>query len=206
MINEKNTPWVSVYLTQVPDGEPKGYISHVERRGEIEKIKDYALRRDKHFVWRLLELATGRELGKTPEEIGIHRAPTGQWVAEDIYLSLSHSGGALAVALSSHPVGVDIEPIKGPNRIDLAERFFTGAELELLHEKDDSPKAFLEIWCRKEAIFKASGKEAFMPRKLDSTEEEASVGEVTLGGSSYIYAVFGEPCGVTVCEVTLPRC
>lgn len=70
----------------------------------------------------------------------------------EIYFSLSHSHGLCAVAISDHPVGVDVEIIKSSYNLHLIERSL--CEEENLNYDGD----FTRIWCRKEAVAKMIGK------------------------------------------------
>ena len=71
----------------------------------------------------------------------------------DIYFNISHSGNAVAVAISDNEIGIDIEKIKTPN-LKVAERFFTENEKKYINSDID----FFEIWTKKEAYFKQLGK------------------------------------------------
>jgi 4'-phosphopantetheinyl transferase len=76
--------------------------------------------------------------------------------------NLSHSGGAMLVALSrSQPLGVDIEmPRRTRPVLALARRWFDpieAAALESLPEADQQA-AFLHLWSCKEAVLKALGR------------------------------------------------
>ncbi len=78
--------------------------------------------------------------------------------ADNCFVSTSHSGGTVAVAMSLRPVGIDIE--KTGTKRDfkkLAERFFKGAEKEFFSRRG-TEKAFLCVWTRKEAYSKISGR------------------------------------------------
>lgn len=73
----------------------------------------------------------------------------------------SHSGDYALIALSRGcAMGVDIERL-GKNRrsLDIARRFFDPAEAETLAplEPDARDRAFIDLWCAKEAVLKAAG-------------------------------------------------
>ena len=78
-----------------------------------------------------------------------------------LHFNVSHSGGALALALSrSQPLGIDLEHQRRPRRvIDLAQRFFAPHEAEALQRlaEPEQQLAFLRLWTRKEAVVKADG-------------------------------------------------
>ncbi len=111
----------------------------------------------------LVRAVAGRALALAPEAVVLRRdcatcgEPHGKpWVdvAGAPYVSVSHSGDHVAVAVATAPVGVDVE----------AGALMTGAgevgadvlaEDELAHARDEA--SFLRYWVRKEAVVKATG-------------------------------------------------
>ena len=83
------------------------------------------------------------------------------------HFSLSHSGNMALCAVSSDPVGCDIELPRGfdPN---LARRFFHPAEQEWLFSRPEAEQssAFFRLWTCKESFLKALGLGLSLP--LDS--------------------------------------
>ncbi|MBU6477481.1 MAG: 4'-phosphopantetheinyl transferase superfamily protein [Xanthomonadaceae bacterium] len=73
----------------------------------------------------------------------------------------SHSGGYALVALSRRgAVGVDIERLgKNLRAIEIARRFFDAGEADALAALDPGvrDRAFIGLWCAKEAVLKAIG-------------------------------------------------
>lgn len=80
---------------------------------------------------------------------------------DGLQFNVSHSGGALALAVSrSQPLGIDLEHQRRPRRaIELAQRFFAPHEAAALQRLPESEQqaAFLRLWTRKEALVKAEG-------------------------------------------------
>jgi len=79
----------------------------------------------------------------------------------NLQFNLSHSGGALLVAISrDQPLGVDLEML-GRRRpwLELARRFFDPAEADALARLEPARQhaAFLRLWSCKEAVLKALG-------------------------------------------------
>lgn len=79
-----------------------------------------------------------------------------------IHCSFSHSGDQHWVAVSLHPVGVDVQQhrITPPAFVALARRFFASSEATALAalEGDELATAFYRLWTRKEAMVKALGR------------------------------------------------
>jgi hypothetical protein len=111
--------------------------------------RDHASR---NFLHRVL---TGHPT-KTPEFL---RGPRGKpGLAEGPEFNMSHSGGITAVAVSGQAVGIDIElTTRRPHVRPLAEKFFHTDEVNFLVRHDWSPREFLRMWVRKEALCKLAG-------------------------------------------------
>jgi 4'-phosphopantetheinyl transferase len=73
----------------------------------------------------------------------------------------SHSGEHALVALARDvEPGVDIERVRArPRILDIARRFFDPGEVDALAALDEDmrPRAFVALWCAKEAVLKAVG-------------------------------------------------
>lgn len=76
-----------------------------------------------------------------------------------LQFNVSHSHGAVAVALSDHPIGIDIEFIdESRDVISLARRFFAPREFETIEHSKSPVNDFFSMWTKKEAFAKLSGK------------------------------------------------
>ena len=87
-------------------------------------------------------------------------------VGSGMYVSISHSHGLCAAAVSDSEVGVDIEyidPSRSTERLKrLAARFFSADELAYIKAEADAgdavlPERFFEVWCAKESYVKYTG-------------------------------------------------
>lgn len=106
-----------------------------------------------------------RYLGVTPGAVTVLRDRYGKpslGPNAPIHCSFSHSGDQHWVAVSSHPVGVDVQQhrINPPPFLALARRFFAPNEAAALAalEGDALATAFYRLWTRKEAMVKALGR------------------------------------------------
>ena len=70
------------------------------------------------------------------------------------FISISHSGRYVALALSYYEVGIDIQMRKDMDTQKISSRFFTEKETGLIH-KDSN--LFFTLWSRKEAWGKCEG-------------------------------------------------
>ena len=182
-----------VYLALLPCGECDAPLYPEERDVLVKNTGNSAVRRERYFVWRLLEMAIRRSLGLELSEIGLRREGE-RWTSELADISLSH-GGALAVALSGEPVGVDIESLSGDSdTARLAERFFSDPERAeyFAAPEEERRSAFLRIWTAKEAIFKSQRSAVFAPSEVDSGASRVHSRTVRLGGEDFILSVATE--------------
>ena len=88
-------------------------------------------------------------------------------VPEDIYVSVTTADEVMVAAFSSKPVGIDGEHMarfendtreRKPDYIALAERFFSSDEAEYVRDGSEEAERFAQIWVRKEAYVKYTGK------------------------------------------------
>ena len=114
------------------------------------------MQRERYYVWKLLEYALNRTFGLKITDVKFWQSPQGKWECDRCEFSLSHSHGALCVALSRKPVGVDIEKIVPPHAKQFAEKILCREELEEFSTLEESAKItyLMEKWTQKESIFK----------------------------------------------------
>lgn len=74
----------------------------------------------------------------------------------DVFISISHTKGAVMVGFSDRPLGVDIEQVK-IRRKSVENRIFTKSESTLVDLSDNENKAFFTLWTLKESYLKAIG-------------------------------------------------
>jgi 4'-phosphopantetheinyl transferase len=84
-----------------------------------------------------------------------------EFQASRLRFNLSHSGGRALLGFTlGREIGIDIEQIRPDFATeDIAERFFSGCEVEQLRSlpKELQAEAFFNCWTRKEAFIKAIG-------------------------------------------------
>lgn len=91
-----------------------------------------------------------------------------------IEFNVSHSGAYFLIALSQHPVGIDIEVHRGrPHLQQIAHRFFSEPEWKYLEtfEEKDQVAGFYTLWTRKEAFIKGVGQGLSYPLRSFSVLE-----------------------------------
>ena len=79
----------------------------------------------------------------------------GKPVASDVYFSITHTVGAVMVAVSNNPVGVDLEKKRNIDE-KIASRILTQEEFNFYNEHKGS-EYLLDSFVRKESFFKMTG-------------------------------------------------
>ena len=190
----RKIPVVDVYIAQLPEDAPDEPLACEERMKEIESVSNERVKREKYYVWKLLCYALERSFGMRNERLRFKKESCGAWSVQDAEISISHSEGALAVAVSRAPVGIDIEAIRSPKSEKIVERVMTSAEEELYNAAPEGERdeEFIRIWTAKEAMFKSEGSEAFDPKKYDSANAKLRSDRITVGEKNYIWSVATE--------------
>ena len=181
---------VYLYYAAVTDADSSHQLYPSERMAEINACKNEIVRREKRCAWELLEHATIDALSLKFDNLRFTKMPSGQWICEECAFSISHSDDAVVVAVSERSVGVDVE---GAKAIDprLAEKVLTASELKRYLDLNDVDKTIflLETWCKKEAIFKAIGGSALLPKTIECDTYHTEVKRVRINDREYLIAV-----------------
>ncbi len=187
----RNMPVVDVYIAPLPKEAPIGQVECKERRAEIASVSNENVRREKYFVWKLLCYALERSFGPRTRKMKFAKQKYGGWSVGELSVSLSHGEGALAVAVSRAPVGVDIQGAESLRDEKIADRILTEGEL-LEYEKtptEQRKERLVGIWTAKEAIFKSKGLQSFIPRQTDTLSASVRTDSIVINGEKYLWSV-----------------
>ncbi len=148
---------IKVYLAKMPDGKIENLYSK-ERMKEINLTNCKNVKREKYWVWKVLESAIELE-NFSPKEVVFYKDGFGKWKCSNIEFSLTHSGDFVGVAISDTPVGIDLQIVHLTNPDKFANRFLNQSDLEKYLSTDESEKtAFLiSHWAKLESAFKLFG-------------------------------------------------
>ncbi len=183
---------INVLYAKIPDILPPEPLVPRSRQCEVDRAASDTVKREKYFVWRLLEQAVKETFNLDFDNIEFTKTVEGKWLCDKFYFSLSHSHGVAVVAVSDSPVGVDIELVRDI-RQGTAEKMLTERELHSIEGLADIERAaaIIELWSRKESRFKMQGGEALLP-SLTEADENARCRRLSIDGRAYILAVTAE--------------
>ncbi len=190
----RNLPVVDVYFAQIPQDEPMRPLLPVARWEEISHISNERVKREKYYVWKLLEYALERSFGLRIGDLTLEKQACGKWTTSACEISLSHTDGVVAVAVSRKPVGVDVELLHVSRPDGLAERILDGQEITHYRtlSQEEREAYLIGQWTAKEACFKSQGLAVFEPSKTKPDPKRLRTDRLTLAEHSYIYSVSTE--------------
>ncbi len=187
----RNMPIVDVYVARIPEGVRIGSVYPKERDTEIRAVSNERVKREKYFVWKLLEYGLDRSLGFKIKKLSLRKNEHGKWECDSCKISLSHSGSAVAVSISRAPVGVDIELLGSQHSEKLADKILTDAEKEvfLSASERDRKELLVKFWSLKEAIFKKGDAPFIEPSRIETVGESALSKKITVADEELILSV-----------------
>lgn len=125
---------------------------------------------------------------------------------QDYHFNISHTHNMIAVAISHNSVGVDVEKIREID-MGISKRFFTEREQNYIEKsQDDLYERFFEIWTKKEAYMKNTGKGLSVPlNSFDVTGKSLSEHFFTVGYGKYIINLYGVEKNIAPTTVIMPE-
>ena len=182
---------IKIYVARVPQIESDEPLFCEERQNEINAISNERVRREKYYVWKLLEYAIKDSFSQDVSKISFTKSKNGKWLCKEFEFSLSHSAEAISVALSDTPVGIDVERIRVKRSKKMAEYILTEKEyFEYSDIPDEKSEDYIvRKWCQKEAVFKMQNKAHFKPSEIESAEYFSVTKHFDIGEEKYILAV-----------------
>ncbi|MFF8379983.1 4'-phosphopantetheinyl transferase family protein [Streptomyces sp. NPDC015661] len=155
--------------------------AEAERAGSFVRPRD----RQRYVVAHLaLRRLLARYTGIPPGRIRLGRSggPRGKPLLLDapvpLHFSLSHSHGLIAIGVAGQPVGVDVQALPSPERVEACLPALHPAEREELSALPAAERrvAFGRLWTRKEAFLKGLGTGLARPAAADYLGERGTPG------------------------------
>ena len=179
---------VCVYYGKIPEGDVNFDVYPKERADEIMSVRNDRLKKEKYCAWKLLEYAI-TDLGMSFSELDFIKNESGKWACDKCFFSISHTDGAIAVAVSKASVGVDIEKVSD-RAAKVAKKVFSEAELK--DDCDDENLFTTRLWTKKESIFKTQDMRVFSPQNIVISDHETKTVDLCLNGEKYVISVAGQ--------------
>ena len=182
-----------VYVAKLPKGERTAVLYPPQRDEEIKACKSDKVQAQKYYVWKLLEYALKNSLQYKITDLKFIKNERGKWTSPSCFFSLSHSENALAVAVSSREVGVDIEKLSS-HKNDFLQKLLTAEErTEFSAVSAEKQTEYLfGKWTEKESVFKTLDMPRFHPEKMDVTAHSVESKRIEIDGEEYMLSVAAE--------------
>ena len=189
----RNKPIVDVYLAQIPENDQLDEVFPTARQKEIRSITNVLVKREKYYVWKLLEYALQTSFGKKLQGLKIKKSSSGKWVCDECEFSLSHSRNLACVAVSKTVIGVDVEKIE-KTKVDLSKEILSDSEYAEYSNLSESEKIefIINAWTKKEALFKSKNIKSLSIKEFKELNGEIFKKNVYLNGEAFSLSVANE--------------
>ena len=113
-----------------------------------------------NFIQGRLLLSHGiKHLNLDADPSTLGSEPSGKPVISGLDFNISHSQNLAVCAISSSgAIGIDVE-CQREKHLPHLKHNFTDREWKAIQQDPDHPNLFYQLWCRKESIIKATGKD-----------------------------------------------
>lgn len=187
-------PIVDVYVAEIPENTKLTALYPPERNREIEACSSEKVKREKYYVWKLLEYALERTFGYKMKKQTFTKTAFGKWQCASCSFSLSHSKNAVAVALSRTPVGVDIQCYEPEKIRAVAQKFLNDAEKTAYEAQSEEEKTdfLLRTWTQKESLFKTFDTAGCKMVSIDTTAAKTWTKKIEVKKEPYFLCVASE--------------
>lgn len=124
---------------------------------------------------------------------------------KNLYFSLSHSNGIVALTVSKEEIGLDIELIK-PVKDSVAKRIMNDREYNIYSSLDKNKKItyFYEVWTSKEAYVKKLGTTISLNPSNIEIDEDILIKRIIIDNNEYMLAVTNA-MSLTIDERYIPK-
>lgn len=169
--------FLSVYISKIPPQVTISTVKPESRNIEIQSCKSQIVKEERFWAWKVLETAITENFDFTIENANLIKTKGGKWISDKLNFSLTHSHGLVAVAISTKPVGIDIETWKNFEKKNyrlesMVKKFLSEEELKQYPDACDK-RRFLELWTKKEASFKENpADEGFYSKIIELSEDK----------------------------------
>ena len=144
-----------VYVLDITNLGLEKYLKKLPRNflDQVNKYKEDNQRRRSFFSWYLLYLKlVERKINVSNLKVEFNE--NGKPLIEGINFNISHSHNLVAVAISSHEVGIDLELIEDKDNSKIAKKIMNEEEYQKYLKNKEY---FYKVWTKKEAYLKRKG-------------------------------------------------
>jgi len=144
-----------VYVLDITNLGLEKYLKKLPRNflDQVNKYKEDNQRRRSFFSWYLLYLKlVERKINVSNLKVEFNE--NGKPLIEGINFNISHSYNLVAIAISSHEVGIDLELVEEKDNERIAKKIMNEEEYQKYLKNKEY---FYKVWTKKEAYLKRKG-------------------------------------------------
>lgn len=183
---------VDVYLARIPEAPAYRPVQPAERQTLIETTRNKSVRAQRFTAWETLLFGLSHSRGIDAADAKLRRDQNGKWVSGVCGISISHCRTAVAAAIASDRVGIDVEPAEDPRyREALLKRIAAQTEQEAFSALPAGLR-IATLWTRKEAAFKRRGGKTFSPIAENALSPDVRTVRIRLADADYTVSVSAE--------------
>ena len=179
---------------RVPENFSLEHIYPSERKDYILSSSSVKTIAQRYGAWKALECAINNSFSLKMEEINFINN-SGKWQCDKLHFSLSHTDKALAVAVSNKPCGIDIEALARFNKKNSDSLVLEKFEKKICADDEDiylgSPRDFIELWTKKESIYKCCGSGHFSAKSIN-TRQYLTLSESIVLDEEFVFSICGD--------------
>ena len=183
-----NIDFVHVYITRFPFKVKEKDVYPKQREEEVNACKSQKVKKQKYYVWKLLESSIEKTLGVNFKEISFIKEGD-KWGCDICNFSMSHSNDVVVVAISNQKIGVDVEKIDLPRFEKIKQEKILVKEEQQGLKPEDKALYMNHLWAVKEAIFKSENKKIFSPNKINTQEYDYVIKPFKINEEDFVLSV-----------------
>jgi 4'-phosphopantetheinyl transferase len=158
---------LAIYCLRISDCKNQiHFLKTLLNEKELLRADNYLMEKDatRFTVARgMLKFLLGAYLNRPAAEIEFYfeenHKPLIRQAGKPLFFNISHSRDLVLIAISSSPLGVDVEYIDTAFSYEqVLDVTFSEEELSFIKNSNKRSEAFFLLWTRKEALLKATGK------------------------------------------------
>lgn len=185
------TCFTYVYISALSDCKVRS-VFPVERDQEITSCTNPTQQKQKYIAWKLLEFGIKNSLNKDINNFSFTKLDSGKWVSNEIEFSITNSKDLVAVAISSSPIGVDVEEIN-EKILKASDKILDKSEMEVFSSLSNEDKIdFLtRKWTIKESALKCLNLKSLFTTNLCLQKDQTFSQALILNDRHYVLSTYG---------------
>ncbi len=186
----RSMPLVDVYWAIIPQEDNFERVYPRSRQREINSASHPDVKREKYYVWKLLEHALKTSFRTNIADVKFKKCDSGKWTCDKCEFSLSHSHNLVCVAVSKAPIGVDVEKVE-PLKVDISTKILSDEQMQAYTGLPQEKRCefLIDEWAKKESLFKLKNIPSVSIDQFKKLDGQVFQKQIDVFGQTYSLAV-----------------